>query len=105
MKKLAIAAITAAVLAMVMSGAALWRTRHLPSSGQPGSGQVEVPDATNKSALTVGHALTAINLKVKVVKTPSETVAKAMVISQNPAPGTTVPTGSEIELTVSTGPP
>ena len=52
-----------------------------------------------------GKALTDVQLKFKVVRTPSTTVAKRTVISQNPAPGTTVPAGTVVELTVSSGPP
>jgi beta-lactam-binding protein with PASTA domain len=105
MKKLAIAAITAALLAAVMSGAALWRTRHLSSSEPSGSVQVDVPDGTNKSVYAAGQALNGVKLKFKVVRAPSATVAKQVVISQTPAAGTKVMEGSEVELTVSNGPP
>jgi len=116
MKKLAIAAIVAAALAVVTSGAALWRTRDLSkpsngttaSTGEPStaSGEpVAVPDTTNKNFFGAGQDLSAVGLKFKVVRTPSATVAKSIVISQNPAPGTTVPAGTEVELTVSNGSP
>jgi beta-lactam-binding protein with PASTA domain len=105
MKKLAIATITAAVLALVMAGATLWRTRNASSSEQPGAQQIEVPDASNKTFLVAGQAVRRINLKLKLVKAPSATVAESMIISQNPAAGTKVPTGTEVELLVSSGPP
>ena len=73
-------------------------------STESGAGQVTVPDMVNKNVFEAGAALATIKLKYKVVKVPSATVAKALVISQNPAAGTVVPLGTEIELTASTGP-
>jgi hypothetical protein len=109
MRKLATAAILAAALAMVMSGAALWRTRHLSSSKNNSTvsngSEVAVPDATNKIAYVAGAEMSQLKLKYKLTRTPSATVAKSMVISQNPAPGTKVPPGTQVELTVSSGPP
>ena len=113
MKKLAIAAIVAAVTGdrdergcavadagplEVVEAAGTTPSRHR------GSPLVDVPDATNKSALAVGKALTD-QAEVQDGQTPSATVAKSIVISQNPAPGTKVPAGTEVELTVSSGPP
>jgi hypothetical protein len=109
MRKLAIAAIVAAALATATSGAALWRTRHLSTSSTdntplPASALVDVPDATNQNVLVVGKTLTDLNLKFQLVKTPSPTVAKSIVISQNPAPGTKMPVDNAVQLTVSDGP-
>jgi len=111
MRKVAIATIVLGGLAIVMSGATLWRTRHAPSkapaviSTSPEPGSVAVPDGTNKSAYVAGQALTDSDLKFKLVRTSSTTVAKAIVISQDPAPGAFVAPGTVVTLTVSTGPP
>jgi len=113
MKKLAIAAIVAAVLATATSAAALYRTRDLsspntnsPSSTPPASsaGLVEVPDLTNTNLFQAGATLIAVQLKFKFTHAPSDTVAKNSVISQNPAATTPVAVGTVIELTVSDGP-
>jgi serine/threonine-protein kinase len=112
MRKLATAAIVAAVLAMVLSGAALWRTRHLSSSKSnpgvsptnPAAEQVAVPDVTNKNSFEASLNLSAAKLSYRMVKAPSATVAKNFVISEDPAAGTMVPAGTEIQLTTSTGP-
>jgi serine/threonine-protein kinase len=107
----AIATIVLGGLAMVMSGAALWRTRHASSKGPavisttPPPGSVAVPDGTTKSAYVAGQALTDSNLKFKLVRTPSTTVGKTIVISQDPAPGTFVAPGTVVTLTISSGPP
>ena len=105
MRKLAIAAILAAALAGVMSGAALWRTRHLSTSSDPAASEpVEVPDVTNKTVFVVGKVLTDMHLRFKVAWAPSTTVAKSTVISQNPPPFALVPVDTFVELTVSNGP-
>jgi len=108
MRKLAIAAIVAAALATATSGAALWRTRHLSKSTEntpvPTSALVDVPDTTNQNVLLAGKTLSDLNLKFQLVKTPSPTVAKSIVISQNPAPGTKMPVDNAVQLTVSDGP-
>jgi beta-lactam-binding protein with PASTA domain len=115
MRKLATATILAAVLAMAMSGAALYKTRHLSSSKKDSNttstvssdlpaDQVVVPDATNKSAFAAGAALSNLKLKYTVTRTQSATVQKSMVISQSPVAGTTVAPGTSIALTVSNGP-
>jgi eukaryotic-like serine/threonine-protein kinase len=117
MKKLAIAAIVVAALAVVTSGAALWRTRDLSkspetnsttSSSEPSTTAVplvDVPDTTNKNAFGAVAALTDLQLHYKIVRTPSATVPERTVMSQTPAPGTQVPPGTLVELTVSSGPP
>ena len=113
MKKLSVAAILVASLAVMLSGAALWRTReHLPSkapakaglSTGSGAALVSVPNEVLKNAYTAGADLTKIQLKFKVTSEPSVSTAKNKVMAQNPAPGTQVPVGTEVELTVSSGP-
>jgi serine/threonine-protein kinase len=114
MKKLAIAAIVVGALAVVTSSAALWRTRDLSKSSNktpsttPSTAAgplVDVPDATNETGSAAAFALTALDLKPKVVRTPSDTIPQGTVISQTPAPGTKAPVGTVVELTVSSGPP
>ena len=116
MKKLSIAALVVAGLAVLMSGAALWRTRDISSkkstttaaakpTATTAPALVSVPNATTKNAYTVGADLRKMKLKFKVVTSASVTIGKNRVMAQNPAPGTKVPVGTEIELTVSTGPP
>jgi len=113
MKKLAVAAIVAAVLAIGTSGAALYRTRHLSSSKtNPTSSEVptssaqliEVPDMTNVPVFQAGATLTAVQLKFTTTRAPSDIVVLNSVISQTPAPATTVPAGTVVQLTVSSGP-
>jgi hypothetical protein len=114
MKKLAIAAIVAAVLATATSGAALYRTRHLStstknptSSDAPTSSSaalIEVPDVTNMPSLQAGALLTAVQLRFTIARAPSDAVAKNSVISHNPPAATLVPAGTVIALTVSDGP-
>jgi beta-lactam-binding protein with PASTA domain len=112
MKKLSVAAILLASLAVVLSGAALWRTRHISTkapataglSTGSAAGLVDVPNEVLKNAYTAGADLTKIKLKFKVTEEPSVSTAKNKVMAQNPAPGTQVPVGTEVELTVSSGP-
>jgi len=114
MKKLAIAAIVVAALAVVTSSAALWRTRNLSNSHSnttpstaPSTSQgplIDVPDAVNQTGAAAAFALTAIDLKSKVVRAASDTIPERTVISQTPAPGTKVPAGTVVELTISSGP-
>lgn len=116
MKKLAVAAIVAAVLAMGTSGAALYRTRHLsssnttPTSSIPSqvptsnAGLVEVPDTTNQTVYGAAGLLSLLGLKSSITRAPSNEVTANSVISQNPVPGLQVPPGTVVELTVSSGP-
>ncbi len=124
MKKLSIVAIVAAVLSVGLSGVALYRTKDASSKSStpaatakptakgkgkattttaPGA-NVTVPTATG-SVFIAGKAIQDLKLKIKVSQSPSASVPKGSVIAQDPAPGTKVPTGTEVKLTVSSGPP
>ncbi len=108
MRNLAIATIVAALLATATSGAALWRTRDLSTSSTentPSSELVEVPDATARTIFVSAKLLSDLRLKYKVVWASSTTVAKNVVMSQNPLPGIDVPADTDVELTVSNGSP
>src|SRR3954447_16023734 len=114
MRKLSIAAIVVASLAVVLSGAALWRTRDIqtgkgtststPAKASTAPALVSVPNEVLKHAMVAGAELGKLKLKFKVTMAPSVSTPKQKVMSQNPAPGTKVPVGSEVQLTVSSGP-
>jgi beta-lactam-binding protein with PASTA domain/predicted Ser/Thr protein kinase len=73
------------------------------SSGPP---MVKVPSVVGDSQQAATQTLTGDGFKVApVVRQPSTTVASGDVISQSPAANASVPTGSTITLTVSSGPP
>jgi len=63
----------------------------------------QVTDFTGKPYSTADQALRALGFKTKRVDQPSDTVAKDTVITQQPNGGS-VPVGSTITLTVSSGP-
>ncbi len=73
------------------------------SQGQD-SQSVKVPDLRGKYKEDAVTMLTNSGLYVYVANEPSETVPANLVIGQDPAPGTSVQTGSSITITVSTGP-
>jgi serine/threonine-protein kinase len=102
-------AIVAAVLSIGLSGVAMWRTNHAskPTENPPATatGLVAVPDATNVNVYVVGNNLQTIALTYTITKSPSASVPRLNVISQEPAPGTQVPPGTVVKLTVSSGPP
>jgi hypothetical protein len=113
MRKLSIAAIVVASLAVVLSGTALWRARDIHSGkaastpapkAAPAPALVSVPNEVLKQAIVAGGELLKLKLKFKVTMAPSVSTPKQKVMSQNPAPGTKVPVGSEVQLTVSSGP-
>jgi beta-lactam-binding protein with PASTA domain len=71
------------------------------------SGQPEVPDVVGETEPNATAAITAVdNLTVgTIVYEYNDTVAATVVISQNPAAGTTVAVGSSVDLVVSLGEP
>jgi beta-lactam-binding protein with PASTA domain len=99
-----------ALLAVVGSGVALWRTFDVPSTSSTkailpaGPVLVPVPSEINKNALTASADLTALKLQVNVTTGPSVTTRKDFVINQDPAPGTMVEEGTLVYLKVSSGP-
>jgi beta-lactam-binding protein with PASTA domain len=110
MKKLAVVALVFSVFAICGSAAALWRTRDIvttPSenttSTTTAAGLVVVPFEAGVDAYQAGADLKAVGLNFAVVEAPSVTVPKGRVLSQSPLEGTTVPLGTVVLLTVSSG--
>jgi beta-lactam-binding protein with PASTA domain len=111
MKKLSIAALVVAILSAGVSGVALYRTRDLPSSTSSApngttsttSQLVEIPFEGGKDAYQAAADLQAAGLGFTVVLAPSVSVPKGKVSSQSPLEGTSVPRGTVIQLTVSSG--
>lgn len=66
---------------------------------------IELADLTNRRAATATAALEERGLVVTVVERFSEKIDQGRIIGQSPAPGTTVPSGSTVEVLVSKGPP
>ena len=65
-----------------------------------------VPDVVDKTQAAAEADILAANLIVGTVTTASSpTIVAGNVISQNPAAGASAPTGSAVDLVVSTGPP
>jgi beta-lactam-binding protein with PASTA domain len=70
-----------------------------------GSMQVAVPNVVGKTQAAASTAITGAGLVVgTVTQQPSSTVASGEIISESPAPGTNVASGSAVNLVVSTGP-
>lgn len=64
-----------------------------------------VPDVVNLTQAAASAAITAAGLRVgTVTMAGSGTIAAGSVISQNPVAGTSLPTGSNVDLVVSSGP-
>jgi len=112
-KKLSVAALVVASLAVIGSGAALWRTFDLhsgesapaPATTVPaGPALVVVPTVIGKDGMSAAADLANLKLQVSVVTGPSVTTAKNKVMNQDPVPGTGVPEGSTVQLKLSTGP-
>jgi beta-lactam-binding protein with PASTA domain len=70
-------------------------------------GQPQAPDVVGETEPNATAAITAVdNLTVgTIVYEYNDTIAATVVISQNPAAGTLVPTGSSVDLVVSLGQP
>ena len=67
--------------------------------------RVQVPDVVGKTETDAGNAITAAGLNVgNTTQQASDTVPKDSVISQDPAAGTEVDSGSDVNLVVSSGP-
>lgn len=66
---------------------------------------VVVPDVVGREAMPAAVQLQQKGLAVTIVRSPSIAVPERIVIEQDPAAGTEAPAGTEVELTISTGPP
>ena len=70
----------------------------------PGSNNVTITDVTGKTLAEATAALEELGFTVSEVQAPSDTVAIDTVISTDPPAGDTALKGSNIEVTVSSGP-
>jgi hypothetical protein len=66
---------------------------------------VTVPDVVGKAEAYAKTAMQNVGLTLAVTKVASHTVDPGLVISQNPAGNAQAPPGSQVAVTVSTGPP
>jgi PASTA domain len=81
-------------------------TALLSGCGSDGPGNVSEPNVVGDSQSVASAAITAAGLKVGTVATQSSTtVATGLVISQDPAAGSSEPGGTAVALTISSGPP
>ena len=76
-------------------------TQEEPTQEETG---VEVVDVTGQEEAAAKSALEALGFVVTVTTASSDSVDEGKVISQNPVAGSTAATGTEITLTVSSGP-
>ena len=94
-----IIAIVVAIVAVIALGAAV------AMFILGGSGNVSVPDVTNRTLEEATTLITDQKLKVgDVTRTSSNTVPEGKVISQDPKAGTHTEEGTKINLTISSGP-
>ena len=66
-------------------------------------GQVKVPDVRNQNYNQASQTLTSKGLAVQVQNQASNSAQPGTVIDESPAPGSQVPTGTTVTLTVSSG--
>ena len=100
-----------ALLAVIASGVALWRTVDASKSHAPakitvpaGPALVVVPSVINRNGLTAAALLADLKLQVTITTGPSVTTPRDHVINQDPVPGTRIPEGSSVQLKLSSGP-
>lgn len=76
-----------------------------PPAVPPGPGQVrvEVPDVVGEEFAAAEDVLQVVGLKARRQNANSRTTATGFVITQQPAPPATLPSGGEVILTVSQG--
>jgi hypothetical protein len=74
-------------------------------AADPAAKSVIVPDVVGSEAMPAAIHLQKKELGVTIVRSPSVAVPERIVIEQDPAAGTEVPSGTVIELTISTGAP
>ena len=74
-------------------------------SDNPGSAKIAVPSVVGMTQTAAATSITGVGLKVgTATMASSASVASGSVISENPAAGTKVASGSAVNLTVSSGP-
>ena len=107
---LAIAALVVAVIALLVGTAGLIEARRAdvkkshPAPASSSAGQVTVPNVVGQTGVNAAVKIQGAKLKAKTVRQPSATVAKGMVMSQDPAAGAKVASETVVTLTVSDGP-
>jgi beta-lactam-binding protein with PASTA domain len=70
----------------------------------PPPSDVTVPDVVGQTETDADAAITGVGLVAGATQAPNDTVPAGSVVSQDPAGGTTVATGSTVNIVVSTGP-
>jgi hypothetical protein len=109
---LAVVACSIALVSLAFSALALWRTRHLhiastssvTTTTVPGPALVVVPSEIDKNGMVAAGELSSANLNFEITPWPSVSTGLNRVITQDPAPGTSVPAGTSVRLKVSSGP-
>lgn len=76
----------------------------LKTSLEPGTSQVAVPDVVGQTEADANSAITAAGLVAAKTEAADDTVPAGSVISQDPAAGTMVDSGTNVNIVVSTGP-
>ena len=117
MKRLALVAVVLSVVSLGISGWALWHSYDANSTSTNTSvtsttthgtttttGLVILPTVVGRNVYLASAGLAGVGLKTAIVRAPSVNVLKNYVISQSPLPGTEVPRGTVITLTLSSGP-
>jgi len=111
-RQVLVGALVLSLLAMAGGGYALWRTFDVesnhattPTTTVPaGPPLVTVPSELNKNGLTAVAELANLKLATKVTTAPSVSTRRNFVLNQDPLPGTVIPEGSTVALTLSSGP-
>jgi len=88
-----------------VAGALVKQGRTVTLTVSQGPQMVQVPDLTGMAAADAEAAVTRLGLQPSATQEASATVPQGQVVSQNPAPGSSVPAGSTVTVTVSAGPP
>jgi PASTA domain len=107
---LAIAALVVAVIALLVGTAGLIEARRAdvkkshPAPSSSSAGKITVPTVVGETGISASVKLSGNQLKSKTVQKSSATVEKGKVISQDPAAGAKVASGTVVTLTISDGP-
>lgn len=88
-----------------VAGALVKQGRTVNLTVSQGPQMVQVPDLTGMTSAEAGATLQQANLKPNVTQQASATVPQDQVVSQNPAPGSSIPAGGTVTVVVSIGPP
>jgi serine/threonine protein kinase len=94
-----------AILAVVVVATLFWVFALRPSNILTGTAAVEVPDVTGQTWIDGGNKLIAIGLQPTKIDAPDDNKPEGTILSTDPKKGTHVGPGTEIRVTVSSGPP